>query len=140
MSAPETPEPNQEPSPEPRSEPKRSHGKRESKRSAARDEPKAAPELAEVVLQPQTPPQPQSLGTKVEIPIDPKVFKAGCLFVERQRVAVSMLQREFGFDFQEATEILDQLQKAGLIGPYLGGQRRDILLTLEQWKEKVGAV
>jgi hypothetical protein len=129
------------PAPEPRSEPK---GKRESRRSASRDEPKAAPELAEVVLQPQSPPppasQPQPVGSTVQLSVDPKVFKAGCLFVERQRVAVSMLQREFGFDFQEATEVLDQLQRAGLIGPYLGGQRRDILLTLEQWKEKVGAV
>jgi hypothetical protein len=26
-----------------------------------------------------------------------------------------------------------------LIGPYLGGQRRDILLTREQWDQRVGA-
>ncbi|MFN0244515.1 MAG: DNA translocase FtsK [Planctomycetota bacterium] len=62
---------------------------------------------------------------------------AGCLFVERGRVAVSMLQREFGMDFDAACTVLDDLQNLGLIGPYLGGQRRDILLTREQWLEKV---
>lgn len=67
------------------------------------------------------------------------VFRAGCMFLERKRVAVSMLQREFGLDFKQATDVLDQLQSSGLIGPYLGGQRRDILLTPEQWRERVGA-
>lgn len=65
---------------------------------------------------------------------DELVYKAGVLFLERQRVAVSMLQREFGLDFERATQVLDRLQSAGLIGPYLGGQRRDILLTLDQWR------
>jgi hypothetical protein len=40
--------------------------------------------------------------------------------------------------FQEATAILDELQEMGLIGPYLGGTRRDILMTLEEW-EALGA-
>jgi hypothetical protein len=70
---------------------------------------------------------------------DELVYKAGVLFLERQRVAVSMLQREFGLDFEQATHVLDRLQAAGLIGPYLGGQRRDILLTLEQWQRRAVA-
>jgi hypothetical protein len=72
--------------------------------------------------------------------IDELVFRAGCLFLERQRVAVSMLQKDFGLDFKQATAVLDQLQEAGLIGPYLGGQRRDILMTLEQWRERSGVL
>jgi S-DNA-T family DNA segregation ATPase FtsK/SpoIIIE len=48
-------------------------------------------------------------------------------------VAVSMLQKRFGMDFAEATGILDDLQERGLIGPYLGGKRRDILLSKEDW-------
>jgi DNA segregation ATPase FtsK/SpoIIIE-like protein len=100
------------------------------------DEAEAPVPAHEVVLQPQAAPVARRPG---KLRVDEQVFLAGCLFVERQRVAVSMLQREFGLDFKSATEILDQLQKSGLIGPYLGGQRRDILLTLDQWKEKVGA-
>ena len=67
------------------------------------------------------------------------LLQAGELILDRGRVAVSLLQREFDIDFQQATELLDSLQQAGLIGPYLGGQKRDILMTAEQWRTKVGA-
>ena len=73
------------------------------------------------------------------VELDPEsdlLFRAGALFIQRGRVAVSMLQRDFSLDFKQATALLDQLQEAGLIGPYLGGQRRDILLTLEEWRER----
>jgi hypothetical protein len=49
-----------------------------------------------------------------------------------------MLQREpYSMEFDDACRVLDELQDMGLIGPYLGGQRRDILLTREQWLGKV---
>jgi hypothetical protein len=51
-----------------------------------------------------------------------------------------MLQKQYGMDFEEATTVLDELQRLGLIGPYLGGQRRDILLTREEWLEKVSSL
>lgn len=65
--------------------------------------------------------------------------EAGCLFVARGRVAVSMLQKEYGMDFDAACVVLDDLQELGLIGPYLGGQRRDILLTRDQWMERLAS-
>lgn len=61
----------------------------------------------------------------------------GCLFIDRKRVAVSMLQRQYSMEFDDACRVLDELQDMGLLGPYLGGQRRDILLTREQWLGKV---
>ena len=61
------------------------------------------------------------------------LHRAGLMIIERDRVAVSMFQREFDLTFQKATLILDELQERGLIGPYLGGRHRDILLTREQW-------
>ncbi|MBI5362680.1 MAG: hypothetical protein HZA53_05840 [Planctomycetes bacterium] len=64
--------------------------------------------------------------------------EVGCLFIDRGRVAVSMLQRQYSMDFDDACRVLDELQDMGLIGPYLGGQRRDILLTRDAWLEKVG--
>ena len=74
----------------------------------------------------------------VELSHEEKVFRSGELFLDQGRVAVSMLQRSFDMDFQEATGILDELQSMGLIGPYLGGTRRDILMTTEEW-EALGA-
>jgi hypothetical protein len=61
------------------------------------------------------------------------VYDAGCVILEQKRVAVSMLERTFGIDFDQACRVLDELQQAGLIGPYMGGRTRDILLTREQW-------
>lgn len=85
---------------------------------------------------PKTPPTPIHLaegGPSLEL-----IRDAGGLIMEQGRVAVSLLQREFSLDFKEATAVLDKLQEAGLIGPYLGGHRRDILLTAEEWQEKIG--
>ena len=61
------------------------------------------------------------------------MYDAGCAILEQKRVAVSMLERRFGIDFDQACRVLDELQQAGLIGPYMGGRTRDILLTREQW-------
>jgi DNA segregation ATPase FtsK/SpoIIIE-like protein len=61
------------------------------------------------------------------------LHRAGALFVHEGRVAVSLLQRQLGLEFDDACTILDELQEAGLIGPYKGGQKRDILLTAEEW-------
>ena len=66
------------------------------------------------------------------------LMKAADLFLDRDRVAVSLLQRQFELDFEESCAVLDELQERGLIGPYLGGNRRDILLTREEWLERVG--
>lgn len=87
--------------------------------------------------EPQVELTPAAPRPRTHVTVDEVVFKAGCLFIERQRVAVSMLQREFGLDFDAATTVLDQLQRVGLIGPYLGGQRRDILMAMDEWQELV---
>jgi len=74
--------------------------------------------------------------------LDPEkklLVEVGCMFVERGRVAVSMLQRQYDMDFDQACRVLDDLQEMGLIGPYMGGKNRDILLTRDAWLEKVGA-
>ncbi len=63
--------------------------------------------------------------------------EAGLLFLDEGRVAVSLLQRRFGLDFDDACDVLDELQNQGLIGPYMGGQRRDILMTQDEWKGRV---
>ena len=98
------------------------------------EEPASASSEREVVIEPMAPPA----GAQRKLP--EVVVQAGCLFLERERVAVSMLQRQFGLDFEESCAVLDQLQESGLIGPYLGGQSRDILMTREEWMRKVGQV
>ena len=38
------------------------------------------------------------------------------------------------------TPPLDELQEVGLIGPYRGGQKRDILLSPEEWEIRAEAL
>ena len=98
-------------------------------------------EEPEMVLQPQAAPAERAHKPHSVDPDRAKFLaEAGCLFLERGRVAVSMLQKQYAMDFDDACKVLDELQDLGLIGPYLGGQSRDILLTRDQWLEKAGAI
>ncbi len=78
--------------------------------------------------------EPSTPGESEARELSNLVFEAGCLILDENRVAVSMLQRRFGLDFDQACDVLDRLQKVGLIGPYVGGRSREILLTREEWE------
>lgn len=98
---------------------------------------------ADVVLTPLAPTPPErAMKTAASLDGRKKLLAdAGCLFLERGRVAVSMLQREpYGLDFDDACKVLDEMQEMGLIGPYLGGQRRDFLMNRDQWLERLATV
>lgn len=81
-----------------------------------------------VVLEPQSPPPLASSQSE-------RLLNAGRVLVRQGRVAVSVLQQELDMEFDEACELLDQLQAEGLIGPYKGGKKRDILLSEEEWED-----
>lgn len=106
---------------------------------------KASSTERDVVLVPQaapagterTPPAPRAVAAERTTERSALLAEIGCLFIDRKRVAVSMLQRQYSMEFDDACRVLDELQDMGLLGPYLGGQRRDILLTREQWLGKV---
>ncbi|MDB2576991.1 hypothetical protein N9Z54_07305 [Planctomycetota bacterium] len=91
------------------------------------DEYEEASEEESVVLEPQSPPSGTSSDSE-------RLLKAGRVLVRQGRVAVSVLQQELDMEFDEACQLLDQLQAEGLIGPYKGGKKRDILLSEEEWE------
>ena len=64
---------------------------------------------------------------------------AADLILTESRVAVSLLQRQFGLDFKQSCTVLDELQELGFIGPYIDGKQRDILMDREEWLSAVGA-
>jgi len=101
--------------------------------AAKAEVPAAAPEF---VLQPRPAPraEPAVARDSESEKWQRMVFDSGLLILEQKRVAVSMLERRFGLDFDSACRVLDELQQAGLIGPYIGGRTREILLTKEQWQ------
>jgi hypothetical protein len=106
------------------------------------DEADAAVELSPVEVPAPTGPALRaavSAASDVDGP-EELILQAGLLCLEENRVAVSMLQRRFGLDFDQATTVLDALQERGLIGPYLGGKTRDILMTREEWTAQAHGV
>jgi len=113
----------------------------EAEEEADEDVVPSGEEASQVTLQPVAAPRRKKARAKPG-PDDHAqlIAEIGCLLLDRGRVAVSMLQKHYGMDFDEATKLLDELQELGLIGPYLGGQRRDILLTRDEWLEKVSSL
>ncbi|MDG1050274.1 MAG: DNA translocase FtsK [Planctomycetota bacterium] len=88
----------------------------------------AAEDEAPVVLEPLSP-LPGAVS-----PAE-RLLNAGRVLVRQGRAAVSVLQQELDMEFDEACALLDQLQEEGLIGPYKGGKKRDILLSEEEWED-----
>lgn len=91
----------------------------------------------EHVLSPAAPPSEAAPAAAAEGSSPEILHEAGMLFLEHGRVAVSLLQRKFGLEFDDACEVLDELQELGLIGPYMGGQKRDILMSVEEWEGRL---
>jgi S-DNA-T family DNA segregation ATPase FtsK/SpoIIIE len=55
--------------------------------------------------------------------------------METGQASASMLQRRLSLGFSRAGRIIDQMERAGLIGPNLGSKPRDILIDHEKWVE-----
>lgn len=54
--------------------------------------------------------------------------------LEEQRGSVSLLQRRLTVGYGRASRLIDQMEKAGILGEYRGSKPREILLTLEEWE------
>ncbi len=63
--------------------------------------------------------------------------KAARLVVEYQQGSTSLIQRKFSIGYNRAGRIIDQLEAAGIVGPYEGSKARQVmfkdLLSLEQF-------
>ena len=59
------------------------------------------------------------------------------LVVEYQQGSTSLIQRKFSIGYNRAGRIIDQLESAGVVGPYEGSKARQVLikdmLSLEQF-------
>jgi S-DNA-T family DNA segregation ATPase FtsK/SpoIIIE len=65
--------------------------------------------------------------------------KAARLVVEYQQGSTSLIQRKFSIGYNRAGRIIDQLESAGIVGPYEGSKARQVmfkdLMSLEQFLE-----
>jgi DNA segregation ATPase FtsK/SpoIIIE-like protein len=63
--------------------------------------------------------------------VDELFEEAKRLVIRHQVASVSLLQRHFKIGYARAGRIIDQLEKAGVIGPYQGSKSREVLVEPE---------
>ncbi|MCR5180195.1 MAG: DNA translocase FtsK [Bacteroidaceae bacterium] len=60
--------------------------------------------------------------------LDPLFAEAAQLIVSSQQGSTSMIQRKFAIGYNRAGRLMDQLEKAGVVGPTQGAKPRDVLI------------
>ena len=90
-------------------------------------------ELPEVTMEGES----DSEGADVDLNhLDPMFDEAARLIVVHQQGSTSLIQRKFAIGYNRAGRIMDQLEKAGIVGPTRGAKPREVLcadeIALEQ--------
>jgi len=79
-------------------------------------------------------------GSKADIDLDDRdaMFEdAARLIVMHQQGSTSLIQRKLKLGYNRAGRIIDQLEAAGIVGPFGGSKARDVLITDEYSLEQL---
>lgn len=68
---------------------------------------------------------------------DDKFEEAARVIVRRQQGSVSLLQRKLAVGYTRAARIVDQLEEAGIVGPFNGTKAREVLVDDEDELEQL---
>jgi S-DNA-T family DNA segregation ATPase FtsK/SpoIIIE len=60
---------------------------------------------------------------------DPMFDEAARLVVQHQQGSTSLIQRKLSIGYNRAGRIIDQLEAAGIVGPFEGSKAREVLIT-----------
>jgi S-DNA-T family DNA segregation ATPase FtsK/SpoIIIE len=60
---------------------------------------------------------------------DPMFEDAAKLVVQHQQGSTSLIQRKLSIGYNRAGRIIDQLEAAGVVGPFEGSKARDVLIS-----------
>ena len=73
-----------------------------------------------------------SLGDVDMTHLDPMFEDAARMIVSEQNGSTSMIQRKFAIGYNRAGRLMDQLEKAGIVGPAKGSKPREVLCVSEE--------
>ncbi len=68
---------------------------------------------------------------------DPMFDEAARLIVASQQGSTSMIQRKFSIGYNRAGRLMDQLEAAGIVGPYEGSKARQVLVIDDMHLENI---
>lgn len=63
--------------------------------------------------------------------LDPMFEEAARLIVIHQQGSTSLIQRKFAIGYNRAGRLMDQLERAGIVGPVRGSKPREVLVADE---------
>jgi S-DNA-T family DNA segregation ATPase FtsK/SpoIIIE len=99
---------------------------------AGQHEPQFVSEL--IQLKPAAQDGPQGRGRH-----DDDLFEAAVDIVIREgRGSVSLLQRSLGIGYGRAARLIDYMAEDGIVGQYNGSQAREVLVSMEGWRQMMG--
>lgn len=81
--------------------------------------------------------QQKTKSREEEIGSDDLLFEAARLIVRHQQGSVSLLQRRLKIGYSRAARIVDQLEMAGIVGPYDGSKARQVMVEDEEHLEDI---
>ena len=68
---------------------------------------------------------------------DPLFDEAARLIVIQQQGSTSLIQRKFAIGYNRAGRLMDQLEAAGIVGPFEGSKARQVLIPDEYSLEQL---
>lgn len=69
---------------------------------------------------------------------DPVLKEALRMFIQTKQASGSMISRRYSVGFNRAGRIMDQMERAGFIGPQEGSKPRQVLITMEEYNAIFG--
>ena len=54
--------------------------------------------------------------------------------IEKKKASTSMLQRQFRIGYNRAANLIDEMEKRGIVGPADGARPRQVLMTMDEYK------
>ena len=68
---------------------------------------------------------------------DPLFEEAARLIVIQQQGSTSLIQRKFAIGYNRAGRLMDQLEAAGIVGPFEGSKARQVMIQDEYSLEQL---
>jgi S-DNA-T family DNA segregation ATPase FtsK/SpoIIIE len=62
--------------------------------------------------------------------------QAAQIVLEARQASVSLLQRRLRIGYNRAARLIDAMEARGIVGPYEGSKPREVLMTMEQYREE----
>jgi S-DNA-T family DNA segregation ATPase FtsK/SpoIIIE len=67
---------------------------------------------------------------------DPLYYEALKLVVTHQQGSISLLQRRLKLGYSRAARLIDEMERAGIVGPFTGSKAREVLVD-EDYLERM---